>query len=324
MDGTPNQSNPVGGNAYQQRPAPNRGGSLFPEGLKTVLIFLLLVGVGFLLFDSYKFQKAYREDMARIAEQISILDKTGEARISSLKGQISQTQEAVGSTKAELKKTAQQIQLEGQRTKSELHEALSTKADASAVQAVRSEAETKIGQVSSEVGGVKSEVGSVKTEVGTVKTDLENTKRDLEGTQRQLVDVRETLTAAVAKNASELEALRRKGERDYFEFSIPKKNLITKVEDIRVVLKKTDTKKGKFTMDILVDDNKIEKKDRNINEPLQFLVGRNRLRYELVVNWVQKDQAGGYLSIPKEKSLSSERLPGKIESPAQEPQEHRN
>ena len=323
MDGTPSQSYPPAGNAYQQRPAPNRSGSLFPEGLKTLLIFLLLVGIGFLLFDSYKFQKAYRSDMARIAEQISILDKTGEARISTLKGEISQTQEAVGSTKAELKKTAQQMQAEGQRTKSELHEALSTKADASAVQAVRSEAETKIGQVSSEVGGVKSEVGSVKTEVGTVKTDLENTKRDLEGTQRQLVDVRETLTAAVAKNASELDVLRRKGERDYYEFSIPKKNLITKVEDIRVVLKKTDTKKGKFTVDVLVDDNKIEKKDRNINEPIQFLVGRNRLRYELVVNWVQKDQAGGYLSIPKERSLSSER-PGKIEMPAQGPQEHRN
>ena len=303
MDGSPTQSPQAGGSPYQQRTIPNRGSSLIPEGLKTVFIFLLLVGVGFLLFDSYKFQQAYRADMARISEQISILDKTGDARISSLKGEISQTQQAVGSTKAEWKKTAQQIQMEGQRTKTELNEALSTKADAAAVQAVRSEAESKIGQVSSEVGGVKTEVGSVKTEVGTVKTDLANTKRDLDGTQRQLVDVRETLTAAVAKNASELDALRRKGEREYFEFSIPKKNQITKVEDIRVVLKKTDAKKNKFTIDILVDDNKLEKKDRNVNEPIQFLVGRNRLRYELVINWVQKDQAGGYLSIPKEKTL---------------------
>jgi chromosome segregation ATPase len=302
MEGSPTQSNQAGGSPYHQRTIPNRGSSLIPEGLKTILIFLLLVGVGFLLFDSYRFQQAYRADMVRISEQISILDKTGEARMSTLKGEITQTQQAVGSTKAELKKTAQQIQLEGQRTKSELNEALATKADAAAVQAVRSEAESKIGQVSSEVGGVKNEVGSVKTDVGTVKTDLANTRRDLEGTQRQLVDVRETLTAAVAKNAAELEALRRMGERDYFEFSVPKKNQITKVEDIRVILRKTDTKKGQFTIDILVDDNKLEKKDRNVNEPLQFLVGRNRLRYELVINWIQKDQAGGYLSIPKEKS----------------------
>jgi hypothetical protein len=58
----------------------------------------------------------------------------------------------------------------------------------------------------------------------------------------------------------------------------------------------------------VVDDNQLEKKDRIINEPIQFLVGQNRVRYEIVINWVQKDQAGGYLSIPKDKALSSERV----------------
>jgi formylglycine-generating enzyme required for sulfatase activity len=118
---------------------------------------------------------------------------------------------------------------------------------------------------------------------------------------------------AVAKNASELDALRRKGERDYFEFSVsvPKKEgQATKVGDIQVILVSTDVKKGKFTIDILVDDNKITKKDSNVNEPLAFLVGKNRLRYELVINWVQKDKAGGYLSIPKDKTLSSEKMGG--------------
>ena len=168
------------------------------------------------------------------------------------------------------------------------------------MQAAKSDAESKISQVNTEVGGVK-------TEVSVVKTDLENTRRDLEGTQRQLVDVRDTLSAAVAKNSSELSQLRLKGERDYIEFTIPKKNELTKVEDIRIILTKTDQKKGKFNLKIVVDDNKLEKKDRFINEPIQFLVGQNRVRYEIVINWVQKNQAGGYLSIPKDKALSSER-----------------
>lgn len=292
---------------------PSKSTPLIPEGVKTALLLVLLVAVIFLLYDSYAFRQANRADLARISEQISNVDKAGEARIADLRGEIrkdiSATQLQVGSTKAEFQKTAQQLQMEGQRTKTELNKALSSKAEAAEVQAVKSEAESKIGQVSSEVGGVKNEVGAVKTDVGTVKTDLANTRKDLEGTQRQLIDVRETLTAAVAKNATELAALRRKGERDYYEFTIPKKNQITKVEDIQVVLRKTDTKKGTFTIDIVVDDNKLQKKDRNINEPLQFLVGQNRLRYELVVNWVQKDKAGGYLSIPKDKTLSSERIP---------------
>jgi hypothetical protein len=160
--------------------------------------------------------------------------------------------------------------------------------------------------VSSEVGGVKTEVTTVKTDVNTVKTDLATPRRDLEGTQRQLVDVRETLSAAVARNASELSELRRKGERDYTEFTIPKKNQLTKVEDIRLILTKTDDKKGKYNVKIVVDDSQLEKKDRTLNEPVAFLVGRNRLRYELVVNWVKKDSIGGYISIPKDKALASE------------------
>jgi len=286
------------------KPAPSGGKGLIPEGLKTALILTLVIAVIYLLYDSYQFQQKNKADMTKISEQIQALEKAGEAKISQLKGEISETQVAVGSTKAEFKKTAQQIQAEGQKTKVELSQALSTKADASQVQAqvqaVKHEADAKIGQVTSEVGGVK-------TEVGVVKSDLASTKRDLEGTQRQLVDVRETLTAAVAKNASELAELRRKGERDYFEFEINRRNQLTKVEDIRLILTKTDPKKGKYTVQIIVDDNKLEKKDRSINEPVQFLVGRNRVRYEVVVNWVQKDRVGGYLSIPKDKALSAER-----------------
>ena len=286
-------------------PAPGTGG--LPEWLKTTLIIAALAGILYLWYDGYQYRQTNQAEITKLTSQLQALEnktKVGEAKMSNLAGELDETQHAVGSTKAELKKTAQQIQSEGQRTKAELNQALSTKADASqvheAVQAAKTEADAKIGQVSTEVGGVK-------TEVGAVKSDLASTKRDLEGTQRQLIDVRETLTAAVAKNAAELDVLRRKGERDYTEFELPKKNQLTKVEDIRVMLTKTDPKKGKYSLSIIVDDNKLEKKDRAINEPLQFLVGHNRLRYELVINWVQKEKAGGYLSIPKDKSLAAER-----------------
>lgn len=282
--------------------APARA-SVIPEWLKTALLLVLVVLAGYLLYDSYSYQKAGREQMALLEQRLQSLERQtqeGARALSDLRGEITEAQQAVGSTKAELKKTAQQIQLEGERTRAELGQAIASKADQHTVQAIKQETETKIGQVTSEVGGVK-------TEVGAVKSDLASTKRDLEGTQRQLIDVKESLTAAVAKNAAELEALRRKGERDYIEFTIPKRNVLTKVEDIRLKLTKTDPKKGKYTVQIVVDDNTLEKKDRTINEPVQFLVGRNRVRYELVFNWVQKDSAGGYLAIPKEKTAAAER-----------------
>jgi len=284
---------------------------LIPESVKLVLLLVLLLAVVYLFYDNFSSKKAVQAQLDTIADQLKALENSGKmaeasfaSQVSSLKSDIAGTQEVVGSTKAEFKKTAAQIQAEGQKTKRELSQALAGKADTSQVeaqvQAVKSEADSKIGQVNTEVGGVK-------TQVVAVKTDLETTRRDLEGTQRQLVDVRDSLSAAVAKNSSELAQLRLKGERDYFEFTIPKKNQNTKVEDIRLVLTKTDAKKGKYNMKILVDDSQLEKKDRLVNEPIQFLVGQNRVRYEVVVNWVQKDKVGGYLSIPKDKALSSER-----------------
>jgi predicted nucleic acid-binding Zn-ribbon protein len=286
-------------------PPPEKG--LIPEGLKTALIFALVLAVGYLLYDNYQFQNKSKQDVTKLTDDMKALDnrqKVSESKIAGLMGEVTETQQAVGHTKQELKKTAAQMQAEGLKTKEEFSQALSSKADSSQVQAqvqaAKSEAEARIGQVSTEVGGVK-------TEVGTVKSDLATTRRDLEGTQRQLVDVRETLSAAVAKNASELAELRRKGERDYAEFQIPKKNQLTKVEDIRLILTTTDIKKNKYSIKIVVDDNQLEKKDRTVNEPVAFLVGHNRLRYELVVNWVKKDSVGGYLSIPKDKSLAAER-----------------
>jgi len=302
MEPKPGERPPLAASQYHD----GNSGGLIPDIVKTILLLVLLLAVGYLLYSGYQFKKQNRAELAKITESIQALEnshKTSADKIAGLTGELSQAKQAVGDTKTALQKTAAQIQAEGSKTRQELNLAIASKADASQVQAqvqaAKSEAEAKIGQVSTEVGGVK-------TEVSAVKTDLATTRRDLEGTQRQLVDVKDSLSAAVAKNSAELAELRRKGERDYFEFQIPKKNQLTKIEDIRVILTKADGKKGKYSMKIVVDDNQLEKKDRTINEPVQFLVGRNRVRYELVVNWVKKDSVGGYLSIPKDKALSSE------------------
>jgi hypothetical protein len=297
-------------NPNLQKPAPQEKG-LIPESVKIVLILVLLFLVVYLFYAKSQTNKALQAQQAafdELATRVATLEtnnKVTEASISSKVSDLkSDLDAAVGSTQAEFKKTTTQIQAEGKKTKEELSQAISSKADTSHVEeqvrAAKAEAESKIGQVSSEVGGVKSDVG-------TVKSDLANTRRDLEGTQRQLVDVRDTLGAAVAKNSSEVAQLRLKGERDYFEFTIPDKKSPVKVEDIRLLLTNVDPKKGKFNIRVFVDDSQLEKKDRLINEPIQFLVGQNRIRYEIVINSVQKNKVAGYLSIPKDKALSSER-----------------
>ena len=119
--------------------------------------------------------------------------------------------------------------------------------------------------------------------------------------------MKNVLSEGIAKNSSELADLRKKGDRDYFEFDVRKnsKEPFKRVADIKLALLKTDPKRHKYTCAIQVDDYTLEKRDRTANEPVQFLVGREQLRYEVVVNSVEKDGIRGYVSAPKDKSLAA-------------------
>src|SRR4029453_15919763 len=109
------------------------------------------------------------------------------------------------------------------------------------------------------------------------------------------------LSTLIARNSSELAELRRKGERDYFEFDIVKNSQFKRVGDVMLQLKKTDVKKQKFEVVINADDTAMQKKDRLVNGPVTFLVGPDRMRYQLVVNYVDKARVRGYISSPKER-----------------------
>ncbi len=147
-----------------------------------------------------------------------------------------------------------------------------------------------------------TQIASVSTDVGNVKTDVQNTKSQLEQTIATLkratgeLDNHESL---IATNAKELKALRELGERNYTEFTISKSKKPTRVADVMVELKKADPKHNKFTIQITANDKTVEKKDRNINEPIQFYTGKAGQPDEIVVNEVRKDTIVGYLSTPK-------------------------
>ena len=147
-----------------------------------------------------------------------------------------------------------------------------------------------------------SKIGAVTGEVQTVRVDLDATKNDLAASRKEIGDVRDQ----IAHNSSELAELRKRGERNYVEFDIRKSRNTERIGDVQVQLKKADTKRQKYDVLLLVDDSKIEKKERTANEPVTFLVGRDRLRYEIVVNYVDKDRIRGYMSTPKDKMLSAE------------------
>jgi len=162
--------------------------------------------------------------------------------------------------------------------------------------------ETAQKQTAQQVTAVQSDVSSVKTDVGGVKTDLTKTQGDLATTISQLTSMKGDLdnhSSLIARNGSELELLKHKGDRNYYEFTLTKGQK-KPVGTVSLELKKADPKKSRFTLVVLADDRSYEKKDRNVDEPLQFYSGKEPALYEIVVNTIgSKNTVSGYLSTPK-------------------------
>ena len=157
-------------------------------------------------------------------------------------------------------------------------------------------ANDRISDVNKDVTGVKSEVSAVRTDVAATRSELQKTVSDL---KRMNGDMG-VMSGLIATNSKELAALKELGDRNYFSFTLDKSKQPQKVGDIRIVVRKTDPKRNRYNVDILVDDKKVEKKDKNINEPVQFYAtAKARQPYELVVNEVQQNRLIGYLATPK-------------------------
>jgi hypothetical protein len=214
---------------------------------------------------------------------------SSQAQVAELKNRM-QTAEAsedalgrqLGMTKKELSQRAAQLQAEQKTAESRLEKE-------------QQASQQQIGQVSGEVAGVKNDVGGVKTDVASTKADLETTKAKLQSAVGDLG----VQSGLIAHTRDDLETLKHWGDRNYYEFTLMKGAKPQPVATVSLQLKKTDAKRGKFTVNVTSDDKTIEKKDRNIAEPIQFYSGRDHLLFELVVWTVDKNKATGYLSTPK-------------------------
>jgi hypothetical protein len=240
------------------------------------------------------------------SQELTAFRTASEGQATELVSNVDALTTRVGVTSDDLQKArlqlAQRIKQQQELVEQKLETGLATKASSTDVDTLRQESASKLAEVQQEAN---TKLGSVSNDVSGVKQDLVAVRRDL---GRELADVKTVLSDGIARNAAELTQLRQKGERDYIEFDLRKnqKPPFQRVGDIQLALTKTDVKRHKYSVLIQADDNRLEKKDRTTNEPVQFLVGRDQVRYELVINSVAKDQIRGYLSTPKNKILSAE------------------
>ena len=241
--------------------------------------------------DFGEFRKNMLTEVDSLKESSTVSTQTARRSLTSLKDELEaarrQANMAAGQAKIEAQKHAEELSKRVAAEQARQTQAVESKLT-QAVSDVEKNAATKVAEVSTEVGAVRTEVATTKSELEKTVTELRRVRGDLDGT-----------ASLVATNGKELDALKQLGDRNIYEFNITKSKEARRIGDVALLIKKVDQKRNKFTIELLADDKKVEKKDKNINEPIQFYVSKARQPYEIVVNEVRKDQLIGYLSTPK-------------------------
>jgi predicted nucleic acid-binding Zn-ribbon protein len=253
-----------------------------------VLFVVLFAGLAVLAYVGHSQQSRLEQDLSHQQEQNKVLSaqlEQANSRLADLKGHLDVTEQKVGMTRSELAQA---------RSRSE---------------SIRKDQQASDQKLTSELSQVKQEsdqkILSVATEVGGAKKDIESTRTDLEATKGKLdraTGDMGVMSGLIAHNRDDLEELRRRGDRNYYEFTVQKSKTPQRVGPVQMALNKADQKKSRYTVTVFADDRSIEKRDKTAGEPVQFYMrGATRLApYEIVVFDVGKNQIKGYLSTPKD------------------------
>ena len=259
----------------------------------SILLIVLIVGLVGLGIFGYFVQVKLEQRLAKADEQNRILTaqlEQANSRIADIKGQMDVAAQRIGMTQAELadaKSRAEAIRKQQMASDQKLTEQITS---------AQKENEAKIGAVATDVSGAKKDIEATRSDLEATKSKLERAAGDMG-----------VMSGLIARNHDDLEELRRRGDRNYYEFTVQRSKLAQHVGPVQISLSRTDPKKSKYTLVVLVDDKSIEKKDKTAGEPVQFYVkGSARMSpYEIVVFEVGKNQISGYLATPKEAAAAS-------------------
>ena len=252
-------------------------------GVDMVKVILLVMAFAYVLVSGYMLVDMHGR-ISELERKHVATDQRNSALESDLKNKVDALASQVGMTQEELAKKSAALQ----------------QSQHAAVSRLSEQQKQAITEVNTQVSGVKTEVATTKTNLETTNAKLNSVIGDL-GVQSGLI----------AHSRDELELLKHRNDRTYYEFTLLRGKPPTRVSTVSLQLKSVDPKKNRFTLSVLADDKTVEKRDRNTEEPLQFYTGKDHQSlYEVVVFTVTKNQVTGYLSTPQQAPQSASLPPG--------------
>jgi uncharacterized protein (DUF2141 family) len=251
------------------------------------IIVLGLVAIGGLAFG-WNASSKLDDTQKQVAAQVGSLKQGVDQDMTSLKDRVVQDEKTNADLQGDLKVVTDKLKItQGQLKKARAEAAKAVEDTTTKLSALDTSVHTELA-----TKAANDDLKNVDTKVGGVRTDLDTTREDLKM-------ARSEMGTLIARNHDEIDQLRRLGERDYVEFTIAGKNKPQKVGNLTVELKGINEKRSQFSVAMTAEDRKIEKKNRNMNEPIFFYISGTKIPEELVINKLAKDTISGYVSIPK-------------------------
>jgi len=262
----------------------NKSGSSWQLPAIAVLALIALGGVFFGWSNSTKLDATKQA----VADQVKAVQTSVQQDLSTMKDRLATDEKANGDLKGDLKVVTDKLKItQGQLKKARMEAADLNTQTSQKLTALDSSVHTELA-----TKATTDDVKTVDTKVTTVSDNLTKTNNDLNM-------ARSELGTLIAKNHDEIDVLRRMGERDYIEFTIAGKNQPQKVGNLTVELKGVNEKRNRANVIVVVEDKKLEEKNRNINSPIIIYPTGSHQAEEVVINKIGKNTISGYVSTPK-------------------------
>jgi hypothetical protein len=231
------------------------------------------------------FGYGYRQQM--MVNHLTAQESVANATISDMQGQVNAL-----TTKLNEMSAAQQAAAAAAQTQAQASTTHSNGTGAKAAAGKKSTTESK------RLKELQARIDEQQKQLKATQDQVAKNRSDLEG---NLSSTRDELNGSIAKTHEELVALAKRGERSYFEFDLSKSKQFQRVGPLTLSLRKADTKHKNYNLEMIVDDNKLTKKNVNLYEPIWIHTENDSQPVQVVVNRVEKDLVHGYVSAPKYK-----------------------
>jgi len=264
-------------NEHKRNPAPSGANRLLPAALLAVIV---VAGLAF----GYGFRQQI------LVGHLTAQQTMANATIREMQGQVDTLTAKLNEVSTA---QAQQAAAAAAAAQAKAASAHTNATGAKATAGKRTTAESKrLKELQSRIDEQQKQLKDTKDQVAKNRTDLEG----------NLNATRDDLNGSIAKTHEELVALAKRGERSYFEFDLKKSKEFQRVGPLTVALRKADTKHKSYNLEMIVDDNKLSKKNVNLYEPIWIHTENDSQPVQVVVNRVEKDTVHGYVSAPKYKA----------------------